>query len=125
MKNFKDLIIWQRSHQLTLSIYNFSASFPPEEKFGLTSQIRRASASIPTNIAEGCGRGSYAELSRFMTIAMGSASEPEYQLLLAKDLAYLSETDYSSLNNELLEIKRMLNAYIQKLKQSLIWLFSY
>ncbi len=118
MKNFKDLLIWQRSHQLTLNIYKASTSFPPEEKFGLTSQIRRASASIPTNIAEGCGRQSDAELHRFLAIAMGSASELGYQLLLAKDLNYLPESLFSLLNNELLEIKKMLNAYIQKVKRS-------
>ena len=118
MKNFKDLLIWQRSHQLTLTIYKASASFPPEEKYGLTSQIRRASASIPTNIAEGCGRQSDAELHRFLTIAMGSASELEYQLLLAKDLTYLSESLFPLLNNELMEIKKMLNAYIQKVRKS-------
>jgi len=119
MKNFKDLIIWQRSHQLTLGIYKASASFPAEEKFGLTSQIRRASASIPTNIAEGCGRQSDAELHRFLIIAMGSASELEYQFILAKDLLYLSESSFLLLNNELMEIKKMLNVYIQKVKRSL------
>lgn len=118
MKNFKDLLIWQRSHQFTLSIYKASASFPTEEKFGLTSQLRRSSASIPTNIAEGCGRQSDAELHRFLTIAMGSASELEYQLLLAKDLSYLSESSFSLLTIELIEIKKMLNAYIQKIKRN-------
>ncbi|GEO06566.1 four helix bundle protein [Adhaeribacter aerolatus] len=118
MKNFKDLLIWQRSHQLTLNIYKTSASFPAEKKFGLTSQIRRASASIPTNIAEGSGRQSYAEFHRFLTIAMGSASELEYQLLLSKDLSYLSDSSFSLLNNELMEIKKMLNSYIQKVKSS-------
>jgi len=119
MKNFKDLMIWQLSHQLTLGIYKASAAFPSEEKFGLISQIRRASASIPTNIAEGCGRQSDAELHRFLTIAMGSASELEYQLILAKDLFYFSESSFLSLNNELMEIKKMLNVYIQKVKRSL------
>lgn len=118
MKNFKDLLIWQRSHQLTLNIYKTSASFPSEEKFGLISQIRRSSASIPTNIAEGSGRQSYTEFHRFLTIAMGSASELEYQLVLAKDLSYLSESSFNLLNDELLEIKKMLNAYIQKVKRS-------
>jgi four helix bundle protein len=118
MKNFKDLLIWQRSHQFTLTIYKTSASFPAEEKFGLTSQIRRSSASLPTNIAEGCGRQSDAELHRFLTIAMGSASELEYQLLLAKDLSYLSESSFSLLTLELIEIKKMLNAYIQKVKRN-------
>jgi four helix bundle protein len=89
MKNFKELKIWQRSHQLVLDIYLITKSFPKEEVYGLTSQIRRSCSSIPTNIAEGCGRNSDAELNRFLVIAMGSASELEYQLILIKDLGYI------------------------------------
>lgn len=117
MKNFKELRIWQRSHQLVLDIYLVTKSFPKEEVYGLTSQIRRSCSSIPTNIAEGCGRNSDAELNRFLVIAMGSASELEYQLLLAKDLAYLKIDDYEKLNDELIEIRKMLNMFIQKLRQ--------
>lgn len=92
-------------------------SFPKEEVYGLTSQIRRSCSSIPTNIAEGCGRDSDAELHRFLVIAMGSSSELEYQLLLTKDLAYLNIDDYEKLNDELIEIRKMLNMYIQKLRK--------
>lgn len=83
MKNFKELLIWQRSHQLVLEIYIITKSFPKDELFGLTSQMRRSSASIPTNIAEGCGRNSDAEMNRFLIIAQGSAAELEYQIILS------------------------------------------
>jgi hypothetical protein len=78
VKGFRDLKVWEKAHQLTLQVYKATASFPKEEMFGLTSQIRRAAASIPANIAEGCGRSGDAELGRFLQIAMGSASELEY-----------------------------------------------
>ncbi|MER0439207.1 four helix bundle protein [Emticicia sp. W12TSBA100-4] len=115
MKNFKELRIWQRSHQLVLDIYLITKSFPKEEVYGLTSQIRRSCASIPTNIAEGCGRNSDAELKRFLTIVMGSASELEYQLILSNDLGYIQTDNYEKLNNELIEIRKMLNTFIHKL----------
>ena len=86
MKDFRKLLVWEKAHQLTLSIYNVTAAFPSEETYGLTSQMRRAASSIPSNIAEGCGREGDAELSRFCTIARGSASELEYQILLSRDL---------------------------------------
>lgn len=115
MKNFKELRIWQRSHQLVLNVYLITKSFLKEEVYGLTSQIRRSCASIPTNIAEGCGRNSDAELKRFLTIAMGSASELEYQLILSNDLGYIQTDNYEKLSNELIEIRKMLNTFIQKL----------
>ena len=90
--------------------------FPKEEIYGLTSQMRRCSTSIPANIAEGCGRGSDADFARFLQMAMGSASELEYHLLLAHDLGFLENSLYEKLNDELVEIKRMLNSFIQKLK---------
>lgn len=117
MVNFQTLLVWQRSHQLTLNLYKTTASFPKTEVYGLTSQIRRSVSSIPSNIAEGCGRNSDAELSRFLVIAMGSSAEVEYQLLLAKDLGYLSESDYLLLNNELIEIRKMINSFISKVNQ--------
>ncbi|WP_092769607.1 four helix bundle protein [Hymenobacter actinosclerus] len=86
MLDYRSLQIWQRSHQLTLQLYGLTKNFPREELFGLVSQMRRAAASIPTNIAEGCGRNSDAELARFLTIASGSASELDYQLLLSHEL---------------------------------------
>jgi len=119
MKDFKDLLIWQKSHQLTLDIYKLSAAFPAEEKFGLTSQIRRSCSSISTNIAEGCGRDTDADMKRFFTIAMGSASELDYQLLLAKDLSFISNPDYELVFQELTAIKKMLNSFIKKLNSTI------
>lgn len=116
MKDFKSLKAWGKAHELTLRIYNATKSFPKDELFGLTSQLRRAGASIPANIAEGCGRNGDAELARFLSIAAGSASEVEYHLLLAHDLNYLSHAEYEQLNEEINELKRMLTAFIQKLK---------
>jgi four helix bundle protein len=116
MRDFRKVKVWEKAHELTLRVYRISARFPGNEKFGLTVQIRRASASIPTNIAEGCGRDSIVELCRFMEIAMGSASEVEYQLLLARDLQYLGMQTYTELANHVTEVKRMLSAFIKKLK---------
>ena len=98
MRNFQDLVIWQKSHQITLKIYSITRNFPKEEAFGLTSQMRRSSSSIPTNIAEGCGRNSNAELQRFLVYSSGSSSEMEYQLILSKDLGYISEDIYMELS---------------------------
>lgn len=116
MKDFRDLKVWQKSHQLTLAIYKITTIFPKEELYGLTSQIRRACASIPANIAEGCGNSTDAELARFLQIATGSASELEYHLLLTHDLGFLDSSHYLKLNSEVTEIKRMLTSFIQKLK---------
>jgi four helix bundle protein len=116
MRDFRQLQVWQKAHKLTLEVYRATTSFPREETYGLTSQIRRSASSIPTNIAEGCGRISEAELARFMEISMGSASEAEYQLLLAHDLGYFDEPTYQQLNNPVLEVKRMLAPFIKRLK---------
>jgi four helix bundle protein len=115
VKDFRQLKVWQRAHQLTLDIYKTTASFPRSEAYGLTPQIRRAAVSIPSNIAEGCGRSGEAELARFCHIAAGSASELEYQLLLARDLKLIKPNDYEKLTQETIEIKRMLTVFIQKL----------
>jgi four helix bundle protein len=116
MRPFRDLKVWQKAHQLTLTIYQATSTFPKEEMYGLTSQIRRAGISIPANIAEGCGRSSSAEFARFLHIAMGSASELEYHLLLAHDLGLLTATDYAPLVDRVTEIKRMLTSLSKKLK---------
>jgi len=115
MRDFRELKVWEKAHALTLAIYKVTARFPREELFGLTSQIRRSSASIAANIAEGCGRGSEAELARFLQIAMGSASELEYHILLARDLGLLNAPEYEPLANDVTEVKRMLASFIQKL----------
>ncbi len=117
MQDFKKLQVWEKAHHLTLAVYDATAAFPNDEKFGLTSQIRRAMVSIPANIAEGCGRSSNAELQHFLHISMGSASEVEYYLILARDLKLINELDCRQLESDLLEVKRMLNAFIQKLKK--------
>ena len=115
MKDFRQLKVWQKAHQLTLAIYQLTASFPREEIYGLTAQMRRAAASIPANLAEGCGRNSDAELARFSSIAAGSASELEYHLLLAKDLNLIQLNDNPLLAEQIVEIKRMLTVFVQKL----------
>ena len=116
MRNFRELNVWEKSHQLTLALYKSTSEFPQSEKFGLTSQIRRSAASIPANIAEGCVYDSDAQFARFLQNALGSASELEYHLLLAKDLAYLSDDKYENLNQDTTEIKRMLTAFLKKLR---------
>lgn len=116
MKDFRKLKVWEKSHNLTLSIYKLTKEFSKDELYGLTNQMRRASSSIPTNIAEGCGRDSQVELARFFILAMGSSSELEYQLILARDLNYIEEEAYQDVLSELVEFRRMLNAFIQKIK---------
>src|SRR6266496_2173632 len=104
MEDFKNLKVWAKAHQLTLVIYQNTRKFPREELYGLASQIRRASASIGANIAEGCGRRSDPEMKRFLQIARGSASELEYHLLLAKDLQYLTVEEFTDLESKVFEI---------------------
>jgi four helix bundle protein len=116
MKDFRTLKVWEKAHAVTLAVYKATETFPKHELYGLTSQIQRAAVSIPTNIAEGCGKDSNAELKRYFLIAMGSASELEYLLLLARDLNYLPNENHQTLNADLTEVRRMLNAFIQKLK---------
>jgi len=115
MKDFRQLKVWQKSHQLVLALYQVTASFPRAENYGLTAQIRRAAASIPSNLAEGCGRDGDAELARFCCIARGSASELEYHLLLSRDLKLIQPNDYEQLEQQITEIKRMLTVFVQKL----------
>src|ERR1700740_685195 len=116
MENFKDLKVWSKAHELTLAVYKTTVRFPKDEIYGLTSQMRRASASIGANIAEGCDRRSDPELNRFIQIARGSASEVEYHLLLAKDLTFLSADEFKELERRVLEIQRMLAALSLPLK---------
>jgi four helix bundle protein len=116
VEDFKDLKVWVKAHELTLAIYRHTRGFPKEEMYGLTSQIRRASASIGANIAEGCGRRSDAEMKRFLQIARGSASELECHLLLARDLRFLSSDEFNNLEARGLEIQRMLASLVQRLQ---------
>ena len=116
MKDFRQLKVWEKSHQLALAIYKATKEFPKEELYGLTSQIRRSSMSIPTNIAEGCGRNTDADFARFLQMAMGSASETEYQLILAHDLNFLTDGSYEKLHSEVEEVKRMLASLLKTLR---------
>ncbi|MEM9830192.1 MAG: four helix bundle protein [Bacteroidota bacterium] len=116
MIDFRTLRVWESFHEIVLRVYVLTKNFPTSEAYGLTSQIRRASVSIAANIAEGCGRSSDAELNRFLIIAMGSASELEYELLLAKDLSYISQADYEQIQEDIIIAKKMLNNFIKKIK---------
>jgi four helix bundle protein len=118
VRDFKSLKVWERSHRLVLAVYAATGMFPQEEAYGLTTQLRRCSVSIPANIAEGCGRSGDAELARFMLFSMGSTSELEYHLLLARDLGYLGTQDYQTLSQGAGEVKRMLSTLITRLRHS-------
>ncbi len=112
MQDFRKLKVWQKGHTLTLAVYKATAAFPRDEVYGLTSQMRRSSSSVPTNIAEGCGRDTTPEMRKALRLSMGSASELEYQLMLARDLGYLSTKTYAELAEAIVEVKRMLGAFI-------------
>jgi len=114
MKDFRSLRVWEKSHKLTLDIYRVTSSFPREETYGLTSQMRRSSASIGANIAEGCGKRGNNEFRRFLQIASGSASELDYHLLLARDLGFLPDNDFREFGDDLLELRKMLTSLLQK-----------
>ena len=111
MRDFRKIQVWEKAHHFTLRIYKITSSFPKDELYGLTSQMRRAAASIPANLAEGCGRDTQAELARFVHIAGGSASELEYHLILAHDLGYIDDEAYPELNSAINEIQRMLHGF--------------
>ena len=116
MGDFRKLKVWERSHRLTLEVYQVTASFPRDELYGLASQLKRSASSIPANIAEGCGRNRDAELARFLEIAMGSANELDYHLLLAHDLDFLNGDAYGRLANETKEVMNMLSTLILRLR---------
>jgi four helix bundle protein len=116
MRNFQKLDVWKKAHELTLAIYRITADFPTQERFGLTSQLQRASASIGANIAEGCGRETDADYKRFVQMACGSACEVEYHLLLARDLSLVDSAKYEKLNADVNEVKRMLCGLIRYLE---------
>ena len=116
MRDFRELKVWQKAHEVTLEVYRATKTFPREEQFGLTAQVRRSAESVAASIAEGCGRDGDPEFARFLQIAMGSASETEYHLLLARDLELLHATDYDPLAHKVEEVKKMLTALIRKLR---------
>ena len=117
MRDYKKYLVWQKSHQLTLEIYRLTRSFPKEEMFALTSQMKRSSSSIPTNIAEGCGRSSDKDFCRFLYISYGSANELEYQIILSIDLQFVKVEDAENLLSQIEEIKKMLNGLIMKVRE--------
>ena len=116
MIDFRTLRVWEAFHEITLDIYKITQQFPSEELYGLTSQMRRSAASVPTNIAEGCGRNTDPDLAKFLTIAMGSASELEYQLILAKDLKFIQQDEYQDVMKNLITSKKMLNTFLKKVR---------
>lgn len=116
MKDFHDLLVWQKAHALALAVYSASSDFPRTEIYGLTAQVRRACISIPANIAEGCGKSGDPEFIRFLSIAMGSASELQYELLLSHDLKYLDDETYNRLGFQVEEVKRMLAGLTKRVK---------
>ena len=118
MHNFKELIVWQKARKLVKDIYLTISLFPVDEKFGITSQIRRASVSIPANIAEGAGRNTDKDFGRFLDIANGSCFELETLLILAVDLDYLSKSKYDIILNDIEEIQKMIYSLRKKMKQS-------
>jgi four helix bundle protein len=115
MRPFRELVVWQKAHWLTLELYKITRAFPREEQYGLTSQVRRAAASICANIAEGCGRGTARDFARFIQMALGSASELEYHLVLAADLGFISPDVHSQLEASLVAVKRMLSGLVRRL----------
>jgi four helix bundle protein len=113
MQDFRNLVVWQKAHAWVLGVYKFTKRFPDDERFGLTSQLRRAAASVPANLAEGCGRSGSIEFGRFVQIAMGSATEAEYHIVLAKDLGYLADRDSEGALRGIQEVKRMLSSLLK------------
>lgn len=119
MKQFQDLLVWQKAHDLTLTVYQVTSEFPKDEIYGLTRHLRSSSASIPSNIAEGYGRYSNNELARSFQISIGSAYELEYHLILARDLNLLNEISYTSLKNSVNEIQRMLISFTTNIRKNI------
>jgi len=115
MVGFRDLKAWQKAHELTLAVYRTTRAFPKEELYGLTSQLRRSAASVCANIAEGCGRSGKRDFARFLQVALGSASELEYHLVLAADLKLIDRATYARMDGSVVEVKRMLTGFIRKL----------
>lgn len=118
MQDYRKLKVWDKGHEVTLEVYKITKAFPKEELYGLTSQMRRAASSIPTNIAEGCGRNSNPQLVQFLSIATGSAFELDYQLLLARDLGFLPANTYEAIHDKVDNLRRMLNNLMQTLRKT-------
>ena len=115
MKDFRGLKVWEKAHRFVIDVYRESQNFPSDERFGLTSQVRRSAVSVASNIAEGCGRRTDKDFARFLNIAAGSACESEYQILLARDLGYFDQDIHDDLGSQIIEIKRMITGLTQRL----------
>ena len=120
MRDYRELLIWQKAHELTLLVYQATAVFPGDERFGLVSQMRRVSASIAINIAEGSGRETPKDFAHFIQMAIGSCSELKYELLLSNDLGYISQETYDDLSFRASEALRMMVAYNEKIRQNFL-----
>lgn len=118
MRDYKKYDIWKKSHKMALDVYAVTKRFPKDERFGMISQLRRASLSVPTNIVEGTGRSSQKEFAYFINISSASAAEVEYLLKFSFDINYIAEEQYNSLTTEVISIRKMLNSFHQKLKQN-------
>jgi four helix bundle protein len=116
MQNYKDLKVWEKAHDFTLHVYEATKLYPKDELYSLTNQLRRAASSIPANIAEGCGKNTQPDFANFLNIALGSANEAEYYLILSKDLKYLKTEDFDILIKKINEIKAMLIVLIAKVR---------
>lgn len=116
MQDYKKLAVWQKSYQLMLGVYKYTENYPKRETYSLVDQMRRAAVSVPANISEGSGRGTAADFARFLDMAMGSLSELDCYLLMGRDLKYITQEVYSELDQQLVEVRRMLNAFIYKLR---------
>ena len=117
VQDYRNLEVWRLAHEVTLTAYRETKTFPTDERFGLTSQLRRSLASIGANLAEGCGRGSDADFARFVQVTSGSASESDYHLLLARDLGYLETGCHEAMTNDLTSVRRMLSALLSRLRR--------
>ena len=117
MQNFRGLVVWQKAHELIMTVYRVTKAFPREEVYGLVSQMRRAGVSVAANIAEGCVRDTDRDFGRFLAIALGSASEVEYLLLLSHDLGWLDDRQYDESHAKVTEVKKMLTSFIQTLRR--------
>jgi four helix bundle protein len=119
MRNYRDLQVWTKAHKLTLDLYRLSQTFPREEIYGITSQLRRAAVSIGANLAEGCGRRTSTELARFVRIATGSASELDYHLLLSRDLGFINNEDFKRTSSDLTEVRKMLTSFLISVEEQI------
>jgi four helix bundle protein len=119
MRNYRDLQVWTKAHKLTLDLYRVSQTFPREEIYGITSQLRRAAVSIGANLAEGCGRRTSTELARFVRIATGSASELDYHLLLSRDLGFINNEDFKRTSSDLTEVRKMLTSFLISVEEQI------